>query len=634
MKNYHWLFIVFAGTLFANTDLRAQVNAYAKVTGISGRILTVSNVNEIYHTFEDGDRIIILQMQDDVIGEVNNVATFGSLGSIKSAGIYEVKTIASHTEPGGVPGTITLSSNLSNNFNIGPNSSVQIVSFRKFGNPDYITTASMQALDWDGNIGGVLAFEVTGTLTLAHNITANAAGFVGGARSTANSTSTCGTTTWITSSTSESGQKGEGIYKISSPNFSHGRAKVLNGGGGGNLHNAGGGGGGNYTTGGDGGAGYQCSASPAGGLGGLELKNSISSNRIFMGGGGGGAQINNGGGSPGADGGGIILIKANRIITLGSCGPLTIAANGGTAGNSSSTGASNDGAGGGGAGGSIVLEVASFDITSGCTLSVAANGGNGGAVTDAGAHGGGGGGGQGIVLYPSAQPTTNVTTVISSGAGGCNSSSCTTTASTATGTTNAGVISNAGSTPLPVSLLYFKSLYNEQLHAAELRWATATELNNDYFTIERSAHGNDFEVIAKIQGNGTSSDASKYIYIDDAVNSGVYYYRLSQTDFDGTTDQLGVIRIELDKPADPFISVYPNPANRDDNLVIDLIDIPNDEYTVAVIDPQGVEMIRTKLSISHSSGSTTIPIHSFQSGIYLVRVSCSQWSTNKKIVIR
>ncbi len=628
-SEYRVLLLLFCLIHFTAIRSLSQVNAYAKVTAISGRVLTLSNVTETYHTFEDGEKIIIMQMQDNVIGDVTNASTFGSLGSIKSAGLYEVATIASHTESSGLPNTITVNTSLTNTFDIGTNSTVQIISFRKYGNPNYTTTANMTAMDWNGSVGGVLAIEVSGILTLAHNLTANEAGFIGGTRSGVGSSVVCDASTWITSNNAASGRKGESIYKLTTTAYVYGRAKVLNGGGGGNLHNAGGGGGGNYTTGGEGGPGYLCSSTPVGGQGGISLNTSISASRIFLGGGGGGGQQNNGAASAGADGGGIILITAKQIVTSGSCGTVTISANGGGGNNTSG----NDGAGGGGAGGSIVLAVKSFNVAAGCTLAVSANGGNGGAVTDALSHGGGGGGGQGVVIYPSAQPATNITTTTTSGIGGCNSSSCATQAATASGTVNAGVLSNAGNTPLPVSLLYFKGLYNEQLQTVELRWATASESNNDYFTIERSANGEEFATIGNVKGNGTSQLSNKYQFTDDAVKTGVYYYRLSQTDLDGTTVHFKIIRIELGGSSQPFVSVYPNPVLRGEDVTVDLIDVPNGEYTIAIHDPQGIQVAQTQFRLSQSSGSATLPLHTLLSGVYIVRITSASWSTNRKLVI-
>lgn len=173
-----------------------------------------------------------------------------------------------------------------------------------------------------------------------------------------------------------------GIFRRTVAGQQYGRAKILNGGGGGNVHNAGGGGGGNVTTGADGGIGWSCGSS-AGGQGGISLNAYISNSRVFMGGGGGGGQQNNGVGSAGGNGGGIILISAGSLRNrTGGCSTQTISANGTTA---ADTG--NDGAGGAGAGGSIIFDVGSFDVSGACAVTVTANGGNGGSVNDGTSHG-------------------------------------------------------------------------------------------------------------------------------------------------------------------------------------------------------------------------------------------------------
>src|SRR5690606_29106225 len=129
------------------------------------------------------------------------------------------------------------------------------------------------ALDWNGNVGGVVAFDVDGTLNLAHNITADNKGFRGG-----NSAQwvterycsfwllicweydytslDCQNAEYTNNDADYYASKGEGIYKKTNNNYNLARGKILNGAGGANQNNAGGGGGGNLTAGGEGGRGY------------------------------------------------------------------------------------------------------------------------------------------------------------------------------------------------------------------------------------------------------------------------------------------------------------------------------------------------------------------------------------------
>ncbi|RYF97405.1 MAG: hypothetical protein EOO00_00195 [Chitinophagaceae bacterium] len=254
-------FFTLAVVLLTNLGLQAQVNGYAKVTSVIGPVLTVTNFNETYDQFDIGDRVIVMQMQDNVIGSnTANNSSFGNIASIANAGRFEVATVLLTARVSGILNVITLTGPLSTTFNTGSNSSVQIVTFPTLGSPNYSTTSNINALPWDGNIGGIVAFNVNGILTLNHNISADNAGFRGGASDSNNGTDAgCNNTTFFSAVSAYHGNKGEGIYKATDANYTSAVGRIASGGGGGNGHNSGGGGGSNYTSGGDGGNGYNCS---------------------------------------------------------------------------------------------------------------------------------------------------------------------------------------------------------------------------------------------------------------------------------------------------------------------------------------------------------------------------------------
>lgn len=543
----------------------AQINGYAKVTSISGTTFTLSNVNQTYHSFAVGNELIVMQMQGDVIGtNTGDNSSFGNLSAIGSTGLYEVAVITAidgNTTSGHTaisPANITVSS-LNYSYVTGTNSSVQIITHRKMSTTNYTTTANITGLPWDGNIGGVIALQVPGTLTLAHSISANGIGFRGGAKSNNIDPGSCTGTPYRVNNNTY-GYKGEGIYKRTDVQYTNARAKLLNGGGGGVAHNSGGGGGGNYTEGGVGGVGYNggatgCSSTPSYGYGGISLSGVIVTGRIFMGGGGGGGQQNNLQGSDGGNGGGIIFLRANTIVTT-TCTNRTISANG-----SSVSGLSNDGQGGGGAAGSIVLWVNNWSVSSTCPLIVSANGGSGGTSSTGVAHGGGGAGGQGIVIYMNTQPTSNITTTTNNGSAGCNNNSnpCTSSAGSATGTNGQGILTPAAN-PLSIELVFFNASLLDQYTVA-LEWQTASERNNDYFTVQRSADGSDWENILTQDGAGNSTTLLNYYDVDTAPLPGISYYRLKQIDFDGMFTYSPIVMISNDQSDVP----YPNPA---DNFVV------------------------------------------------------------------
>lgn len=97
-------------------------------------------------------------------------------------------------------------------------------------------------------------------------------------------------------------------------------------------------------------------------------------------------------------------------------------------------------------------------------------------------------------------------------------------------------------TPLPVELILFKG---EKLgRNNELMWSTATEHNNDFFTLEKTINGIDYEIIGYINGAGNSNHITNYAVIDSDVKNMINYYRLKQTDFDGQFDYSNVISID------------------------------------------------------------------------------------------
>ena len=137
-------------------------------------------------------------------------------------------------------------------------------------------------------------------------------------------------------------------------------------------------------------------------------------------------------------------------------------------------------------------------------------------------------------------------------------------------------------TPLPVELVQFDVDCQNEL--PELTWETISEINNDYFTIERSIDGVGFNPIGNVEGNGNSSTSINYSWTDDNPINGTVYYRLKQTDFDGKFQYHGIRSITCDQARD--ISVYPNPFKN--NFRLQLSDnFVNQVFTVEVIDYLG-----------------------------------------------
>jgi len=118
--------------------------------------------------------------------------------------------------------------------------------------------------------------------------------------------------------------------------------------------------------------------------------------------------------------------------------------------------------------------------------------------------------------------------------------------------------SKSNENPLPVNLVKFEADCNNG--NIDIQWTTASEINNDYFTIERSSNAKDFDQIGKIDGNGNSNNLLNYIFKDPNFSDGINYYRLTQVDYDGTSKTYNFIQASCNQTtANQSVVIYPNP---------------------------------------------------------------------------
>jgi hypothetical protein len=105
-------------------------------------------------------------------------------------------------------------------------------------------------------------------------------------------------------------------------------------------------------------------------------------------------------------------------------------------------------------------------------------------------------------------------------------------------------VKNPDNIPLPVELLYFQSTANK--NNIQLEWSTASELYNDYFTIERSTNLSIWETAGYVTGAGTANERNTYTFTDHHPLKGISYYRLKQTDFDGMSEYFQPVAVNFE----------------------------------------------------------------------------------------
>ncbi|GEM_PF-5456315 len=168
---------------------------------------------------------------------------------------------------------------------------------------------------------------------------------------------------------------------------------------------------------------------------------------------------------------------------------------------------------------------------------------------------------------------------------------------------------------LPVELISFTGIVEGS--SSLLEWQTLSESNNDYFTLERSSDGLAFERLETIAGQGNSVALTDYTFRDVSPERGINYYRLSQTDFDGSTKVVGNVAINHANYYSE-LRVVPNPIKN--NSYVQFNSAFSGEGTLEISTPGGLFVSRNRHSLA--VGKNMIPLESAElaPGLYIVRL--------------
>lgn len=186
--------------------------------------------------------------------------------------------------------------------------------------------------------------------------------------------------------------------------------------------------------------------------------------------------------------------------------------------------------------------------------------------------------------------------------------------------------------PLPINLKSFKAYAVDG--RVKLVWTTSTELNNDYFTIENSKSGEFFQAVTKVKGNGTLNEEHTYIAWDNAPYSGLSYYRLRQTDFDGISKTFKPVSVEVDATSQSAqLILYPNPVQEKDFTASLRSFNEQADVEISIHDMSGYELARKKISTDEAGYAEIYFENEYPNGLYLVKAKSGVRSITQKIVI-
>jgi hypothetical protein len=179
---------------------------------------------------------------------------------------------------------------------------------------------------------------------------------------------------------------------------------------------------------------------------------------------------------------------------------------------------------------------------------------------------------------------------------------------------------------LPVSLTNFNAVPDNDNVVAN--WTTASEMGNDYFTLERSSDGVHFEKAGEIDGAGNSHAVLNYTYTDREPYEGTSYYRLKQTDFDHKETYSRIVTVKV--TASKF-KIYPNPTQ--DAVIVDLNDLKNQFVTVEIYTLKGERMMKKAILVNDDIFQLPIDLSGYSPGIYNIMFSTDTFFQQRTIAI-
>jgi hypothetical protein len=187
--------------------------------------------------------------------------------------------------------------------------------------------------------------------------------------------------------------------------------------------------------------------------------------------------------------------------------------------------------------------------------------------------------------------------------------------------------------PLPVELSLFTANCNNNL--VHINWQTETEINNDYFILEKSLDLENFETVTIVEGAGNSNKQIEYQYVDNLKTSASeIYYRLSQVDFDGAKKVFPIIGVNCEQESDkkPSFVVYPNP-NHGKFYVHKIFGNPN-HVLLEIFDEFGRLVFSQQVSNEAFSTPLSLDLHKLKPAVYHLKITADNTISNHKVVIQ
>lgn len=186
-------------------------------------------------------------------------------------------------------------------------------------------------------------------------------------------------------------------------------------------------------------------------------------------------------------------------------------------------------------------------------------------------------------------------------------------------------------TPLPISMASFEGIRKNG--RVDLKWITFSEKNNDFFTVEKSFNGNEFKGIVEVKGAGTSNQIHYYDYTDLDSGEPILYYRIRQTDYDGTTSLSHIISLRNKNNSALELSIYPNP-NSGEQMVLKVVGLDEDAV-FTITDLTGRTILSRAINVDRSGSFLDIinADKKLEAGTYVASIISASQKISTRIIV-
>lgn len=225
-----------------------------------------------------------------------------------------------------------------------------------------------------------------------------------------------------------------------------------------------------------------------------------------------------------------------------------------------------------------------------------------------------------------------------------NNNDASTTSGLCSGTNSGSVVTNAavtsyspftfgnvsgGNNPLPIELLDFTGTCNQ--NKVKLEWSTASETNNNYFTVERSSDATYYESIGIVAGAGTSASIKNYSFVDNNPYPGLAYYMLKQADFNGDYNYFNTISVdECSTQETQIVNAY----NNSGVLTLDIYSADDQKYEINIYEITGRKILSSEQYLSKGGNEIKMNSSGISFGIYFVALQSDKKIINREIVMK